>query len=197
MPRPWTAAPAGGPALSRRGVLTGLFGAAAAATVLGTAGPASAAIPRIPMSPGRLRFKNLHTGDMVDVTYRENGRYLPDALAELNHVLRDHRTGDVYDMDPALFDILVDIADAVGNPGSRFNIISGYRSPKTNAMLASNSGGVARKSLHMQGLAIDVSLDGTELGHLRDAGKALKRGGVGYYPKSGFVHLDTGRVRSW
>lgn len=197
MPRPWTAAPAGGPAPSRRAVLTGLLGAAAAATVFTAAGPASAAVPRIPTRPGRLRFHNLHTGDMVDVTYRENGRYLPDALAELNHVLRDHRTGDVHPIDPNLFDVLVDLSRAVDSQNGRFDIISGYRSPKTNAMLAANSGGVARKSLHMQGLAIDLALPGTELKYLRQAAIGLKRGGVGYYPKSGFVHVDTGRVRSW
>lgn len=197
MPRPWTAAPAGGPALSRRAVLTGLVGAAAAATVFTASGPASAAIPRIPSSPGRLRLHNLHTGDTVDVTFREKGRYVPDALAELNTVLRDHRTGDVHDMDPSLFDVLVDLARAVDNPKGRFNIISGYRSPKTNAMLAANSGGVAKKSLHMQGMAIDIAQDGTSLKHLRNAAIGLKRGGVGYYPRSGFVHVDTGRVRSW
>ncbi|SOD96676.1 DUF882 domain-containing protein [Caenispirillum bisanense] len=197
MLRPRTAAPQGGPAPSRRAVLTGLLGAAAAATVFSATGPASAAVPRIPSAPGRLRFHNLHTGDTVDVTYREKGRYLPDALEELNTVLRDHRTGDVHDMDPSLFDILVDLARAVDNPKGRFNIISGYRSPRTNAMLASASGGVAKKSLHMQGMAIDIALDGTSLKYVRKAGIALQRGGVGYYPKSGFVHLDTGRVRSW
>ncbi|GAA0569103.1 DUF882 domain-containing protein [Caenispirillum bisanense] len=197
MLRPWTAARSGGSALSRRAVLTGLAGLAAAATFVTATGPASAAIPRIPSSPGRLRFNNLHTGETLDVTYREKGTYLPDALSEMNRILRDHRTGDVHEIDPALFDILVDLSRAVDKPKGTFNIISGYRSPKTNAMLASASGGVAKRSLHMDGMAIDISMDGAGLKHLRDAAIGLQRGGVGFYPKSGFVHVDTGRVRSW
>lgn len=196
MPRLWTA-PAGGPDVSRRRVLTGLLGAAAATTAFAVTGPAHAAYPRIPLSPGRLRFNNLHTGEVLDVTYREGGAYLPDALSEINTILRDHRTGDVHPMDPELMDLLTDLARAVDKPVGRFNIISGYRSPKTNAKLAAKSNGVAKKSYHMRGMAIDVSMDGVPLTDLHRAALALKRGGVGDYPKSGFIHVDTGRVRSW
>lgn len=196
MPRLWTASR--GPEVSRRGVLTGLIGAAAATAVFTTPFQAAqAAYPRIPTGVGRLRFNNLHTGETLDVTYREGGKYLSDALSEINAVLRDHRTGDVHPMDPDLMDLLTDLARAVGRPDGRFNIISGYRSPKTNAKLASASGGVAKKSYHMKGMAIDVSMDGVALTDLHKAALSLKRGGVGDYPRSGFIHVDTGRVRNW
>ncbi|WP_201448354.1 DUF882 domain-containing protein [Caenispirillum salinarum] len=184
--------------MSRRRVLTGLVGAAAATAVLpALSTPAIAAVPRIPADVGRLKFKNLHTGEMLDVTYREEGHYLPDALGEINHILRDHRTGDIYEMDRELMDLLTDLAASVDRPMGTFNIISGYRSPKTNATLAAKSNGVARKSYHMRGMAIDVSMDGVDLMDLHKAALRLKRGGVGDYPRSGFIHVDTGRVRSW
>lgn len=189
---------AAGPDVSRRRVLTGLVGAAAATAVLpALSTPAIAAYPRIPADVGRLKFNNLHTGEVLDVTFREKGSYLPDALSEINHVLRDHRTGDVAPMDPGLMDLLSDLARRIERPTGTFNIISGYRSPKTNAKLASRSGGVARKSYHMRGMAIDISMDGTELTHLHRAALRMERGGVGDYPRSGFIHVDTGPVRSW
>lgn len=144
----------------------------------------------------RLAFRNLHTGENVKVTYWAEGDYLADALQEINHLLRDFRTGDVTQIDRHLMDLLFSLQGRLDRQGE-FQIISGYRSPKTNNMLRSKSSGVAKKSLHMQGKAIDIRLAGTELKHLRQAAVDLKLGGVGYYPKSNFIHVDTGRVRYW
>lgn len=189
---------AAGPDVSRRRALAGLAGVATAAVILpALSTPAIAAYPRISEDIGRLKLNNLHTGEALDVVYREKDRYLPDALSEINYVLRDHRTGDIHDMDPALMDLLTDLARRIDRPTGTFNIISGYRSPKTNAKLAAKSNGVAKKSYHMRGMAIDVSMDGTELMNLHKAALHLKRGGVGAYPRSGFIHVDTGPVRSW
>jgi uncharacterized protein YcbK (DUF882 family) len=111
-------------------------------------------------------------------------------------VLRDFRTGDIEVIDPQLLVLLHKISQRIGKD-EPFDVISGYRSPKTNARLASNSNGVAKHSLHMQGMAVDICLPGMKLAHLRDAAKSLKAGGVGYYPKSNFIHIDTGKVRYW
>lgn len=136
-----------------------------------------------------LELTNTHTSEVVRVT--------PDTLARFDHVLRDHRTGEQFTMDRALYELLLDLAAAAGLE-PHYEIISGYRSPATNAKLASRAGsGVSARSLHMQGRAIDVRLKGYPTARLRDLALALKRGGVGYYPSSDFVHLDTGRVRSW
>ncbi len=143
-----------------------------------------------------LSFYHTHTGEKLALTYYEQGDYHQDALAEANRFLRDFRTGEEYPIDHGLLDILHGIRRATGSNG-RFEVISGYRSPKTNAALRSKSNGVAKRSLHMQGRAIDVRLTGVDTAHLRKAALALKGGGVGYYPKPRFVHLDTGRVRHW
>jgi uncharacterized protein YcbK (DUF882 family) len=143
-----------------------------------------------------LSFVHTHTGERCSVVFHENGRYLDDGLAELNRFLRDFRTEEVHPIDPTLFDTLHALRVLTGSRG-RFEVISGYRSPKTNAMLRKASKGVAKKSLHMQGRAIDVSLTDLAVKDLHKAALKLRRGGVGYYGKSGFVHLDTGRVRSW
>jgi len=143
-----------------------------------------------------LAFKNLHTGESLRTTFWAEGRYLNDELKAVNHVLRDHRSGDVHPMDPKLLDLLYVLQQSVAVNGS-FYIISGYRSPQTNQKLRSKSGGVAKKSLHMQGKAIDIRLPGCQLKHLRDAALELKAGGVGYYARSDFIHVDTGRVRRW
>ena len=144
----------------------------------------------------RLSFRNLHTGERLEALYWSRGRYLPDALADIDHLLRDFRTGEVKEIDPKLLDLLVAARRRVGSR-ERFEVISGYRSPKTNAMLHRDGRGVARKSLHTLGQAIDVRLPDRRLADLRQAGLDLRAGGVGYYPKPGFVHLDTGRVRFW
>ncbi len=146
--------------------------------------------------PRRLRFHHLHTGEQLDIVYCENGHYLPDALGEVNQLLRDFRSGEMAEIDPALLDLLHAVQASTGADGT-FEIISGYRSPSTNEMLRSRSRGVARRSLHMQGKAVDVRLPGLATRQLRNASVALRRGGVGYYPADDFVHLDTGRVRTW
>lgn len=143
-----------------------------------------------------LSFYHTHTGEKLAITYYEQGDYHLDALAEASRFLRDFRTGEEHPIDRGLLDILHGVRRATENNG-RFEVISGYRSPKTNAALRAKSNGVAKRSLHMQGRAIDVRLTGVDTAQLREAALALRGGGVGYYPKSGFVHLDTGRVRQW
>lgn len=162
---------------------------------------ALAALPftaRAALDPGPrvLHFAHLHTGERLEVEYARGADYLPDALDAVNHLLRDFRSGDVGTMDPALLDLLHALH---GRAGSRrpFEIISGYRSPATNRMLHERSSGVATGSLHMRGQAIDVRLADVPLANLRDAALGLGRGGVGFYPGSNFVHVDTGRVRRW
>lgn len=144
----------------------------------------------------RLAFYHTHTGAALDVVYREGNEYLPDALENIDSFLRDFRTGERHPIDPTLLDQLHDIQRALGKTG-RFEIISGYRSPKTNNMLRGKSNSVAKRSLHMQGRALDIRLTDVSTADLRAAALELKSGGVGYYPKSKFIHIDTGRVRRW
>jgi uncharacterized protein YcbK (DUF882 family) len=143
-----------------------------------------------------LTLKNLHTPEVLEVVYRRGDQYQPDALAQVEVLLRDYRTGDRHAIDPHLLDTLYEVAQGMG-VDPVFSVISGYRSPGTNAMLHERSSEVASHSLHMEGRAIDVRLTQVNCADL--AGKALemKRGGVGYYRQSDFVHLDTGRVRTW
>jgi uncharacterized protein YcbK (DUF882 family) len=143
-----------------------------------------------------LEFHSLHTGESLRRVYWEGGRYVTDSLAEIDYVLRDFRTGDVHRIDPALLD-LVHRVRQVMDSDRPVQVISGYRSPATNAMLARRSNGVAKNSLHVKGMAIDLRLPDRPLADLRAAALALAGGGVGYYPKSDFVHMDTGRVRAW
>jgi uncharacterized protein YcbK (DUF882 family) len=143
-----------------------------------------------------ISFKHLHTGESLKATYWAEGEYIAEELRGIEHLLRDHRSGDKHHIDPQLLDILYTLQHKVGAK-REFNIISGYRSPKTNNMLRSKSGGVAKRSLHMQGKAIDIRIPGVELKDLRRAALSLKSGGVGYYSKSNFLHVDTGRVRNW
>lgn len=145
----------------------------------------------------RLAFVNTHTGETLDVVYREGPRYLGDALSEIDRVLRDHRSGDVHEIDRDLLDQLARLRRLLDVNKRPFHVISGYRSPKTNAMLAARSGGVATRSLHLQGRAIDIRMPGVELPTLHRAALSMQAGGVGYYARSDFVHLDTGRVRRW
>jgi len=143
-----------------------------------------------------LSFFHTHTGERLELPYFAQARYLPDGLARLNAFLKDHRTGEQHRIDPALFDILYDLRLATGTR-SPFHVISGYRSPGTNAALREHGRGVARRSLHMDGRAIDIRLTDVRSAVVRDAALELARGGVGYYAKSDFVHVDTGRVRTW
>jgi uncharacterized protein YcbK (DUF882 family) len=143
-----------------------------------------------------LDFVHTHTGERLAVEYFGGGVYRPDALATVNHFLRDFRTGDVHPIDPNLLDVLHILAGVTGTR-QPFQVISGYRSPATNEMLRRRGEGVAAGSLHMRGQAIDIRLADVPLASLRDAALAARRGGVGYYPASDFVHVDTGRVRAW
>ena len=143
-----------------------------------------------------LSFYNTHTGEKLSTCYWAEGDYVAEGVRDINNILRDHRTGDVYDMDQGLFDLLYLLQTRVESRQT-FQIISGYRSPKTNAMLNKKSSGVAKRSYHMQGMAIDIRLNGCDLKQLHKAALSLKAGGVGYYPSPDFIHVDVGRVRQW
>ena len=144
----------------------------------------------------RLSFYNTHTAERLSVTYKENDTYIPEAMDKISKIFRDHRSGDTHPIDPKLMDFLYDLLSKVDNH-SEVHIISGYRSPATNKKLRQASKGVASKSMHMQGKALDFRLPGTDTAILRDKARAMKRGGVGYYRKLDFVQIDTGRVRFW
>lgn len=156
----------------------------------------SAAIKPIVPTPRSLSFYNTHTRESLDVCYFKNGHYDQKALDRINFILRDHRTGDIHLIDRDLLNLLTVVADRT-NSNKPFHIISGYRSPATNAMLRNISSGVARQSLHLAGRAIDIRLPDYDTMALRNMCIDLKSGGVGYYSRSNFVHLDTGRVRTW
>jgi uncharacterized protein YcbK (DUF882 family) len=147
----------------------------------------------------RLRFYHTHTNERLDIVYRRSENYLPEALAELDHYLRDHRTGEVRHFDPHLFDLLYDLTASVNDSGGEIDVVCGYRTPSSNEFLRTRSvhAGVARHSLHMQAEAIDIRLLGIPTSAVRDAALRLQRGGVGYYRDSNFVHVDVGRVRRW
>lgn len=179
---------------NRRHFLTTL--AAAGGAALGSRRVQARAHPP-PLPPARrLALRHLHTGEHLAVEYVVSGRYEPEALAAVNHLLRDFRTGDVHAIDPSLLDLLHTLAATVETTRP-FEVISGYRSPTTNAALRRRSEGVAAKSLHMVGQAIDIRLGDVRLDQVRAAAIDLARGGVGYYPASNFVHVDTGRIRRW
>ncbi len=143
-----------------------------------------------------LSFYNTHTHERLTVTYKNGDAYVAEAMDKISLILRDHRTGDIHPIDPQLMDFLYDLLTAVGNHGE-VHIISGYRSPKTNQKLRGRSKGVAARSLHMKGKALDFRLPGTDTAVLRDTARSMRRGGVGYYRKLDFVQIDTGRVRIW
>ena len=158
--------------------------------------PVFGAVHRLSSPAQTISLYNTHTGETLDAAYCVRGRYCQDVLNEVNHILRDHRTGEVAPIDPGVLDFLHAISRKLGSPDP-FHIISGYRSPATNDLLRQRSGHVARNSLHMEGKAIDIRLPGVSLPALRRAALDLKRGGVGYYPGPNFVHVDVGRVRVW
>lgn len=143
-----------------------------------------------------LSLRNLHTNESLTVTYCRNGQYDSGALYDINQVLRDHRTNDSHQMSLGLLDTL-SLLQASCGANKEMHIISGYRSPKSNEHLRSNSQGVAKRSLHMTGQAADIRIPGIDIEELRKSAAKLKAGGVGFYPKSGFIHLDVGRVRYW
>ncbi len=152
--------------------------------------------PSTAQAERKLSLLNLHTGEHLKTTYWAEGQYQTSELEAINHILRDHRTGDVYRMDNDLLNLLNVIHQKMGSKQA-FQVISGYRSPKTNAALNKKSSGVAKKSMHMQGKAIDIRLPGHQLSDLRKAAINCQTGGVGYYPKSDFIHIDTGHIRRW
>jgi uncharacterized protein YcbK (DUF882 family) len=154
---------------------------------------ATAAVP----DARQVALVHTHTHERIDTVYAAEQGYLPQALGALNHFLRDHYTGAVGVIDPGVFELLHRVQRELGSARA-FEVISGYRSPATNSRLReTRGGGVARHSLHMEGRAIDVRLPGVALTDLRDAALSLRLGGVGFYPREQFVHLDTGRLRSW
>jgi len=144
----------------------------------------------------RLSFYHIHTAERLTVTYREHGDLIPEALAQISHYLRDFRTEQSHNIDVALLDTLHDLYTTFEGRGN-FEVISGYRSPTTNAALRHVTSGVAENSLYIKGRAIDVRLTSAKTTQLRDAAKALQRGGIGYYASLNFVHLDTGAFRAW
>ncbi len=152
--------------------------------------------PELGSEPRRIALLNLHTGEGLEIEYFREAAYLPDALAAINYLLRDFRTGEQHAIDPRLMDYLVEVAGNAGTP-PEFSVISGYRSPETNQRLHELSSGVSKNSLHVQGRAIDVRLPEITCAHLAACALDLQRGGVGYYRASDFVHLDTGSFRTW
>lgn len=179
--------------LPRRRLLLQCGGAALASAL---AGKAMAAVAVADPAERGLRLYNTHTGEQSDTVYWADGIYRPDGLAELGRLLRDHRSNEIGNIHPGLLDLLFLLSRSLDTQ-ERFQVISGYRSPATNAMLHKKSGGVAAHSLHMEGLAIDIRVPGRDLANVRGAAIALQGGGVGYYPASDFVHVDIGRVRTW
>jgi len=181
--------------LSRRQVLR-LGGLAALACVIPSSALAAFGKASGSYAPKRLSFFNTHTNERLESVYWDAGDYRADELQRINHILRDPRTGETKEMDVRLIDLLHRLRQDLGAPGD-FHIICGYRSPQTNAALRQKSTGVALHSLHMTGQAVDIRLPGVPLSSLRRAALDLKAGGVGYYPQSGFVHVDVGPVRTW
>ncbi len=179
--------------MSRRRLIGGLAALSSLALM-----PAAA---RANLPERRLAFRNVHNGERFDARFFGAGGYDADGLAELNHALRDWRTGEVVEMDRALFDLLAGVRDRLGVAARRpFDLISGYRSPRTNGRLRQAGGahsGVASQSQHLLGKATDIAMPGVALDRLRSAAMVAQRGGVGFYPRDGFVHVDTARVRYW
>lgn len=173
--------------VTRAAALCGVLGSAATLPALGAA----------TLLPARsLRFVHTHTGETLNARYFEGGMYSDTCLNQVNYLLRDFRTGESHPIDPSLLDILYELQTRANHEGS-FQVISGYRSPKTNAMLHAHSNGVAEHSQHLLGKAIDVRLTGYSTRSLSEHARSLSRGGVGFYASSDFVHIDTGSVRFW
>lgn len=177
----------------RRRLLCGMAGGAVA-----LAAPGLAHATKLSSKQRALSFVHTHTGEEMSLIYKVGDRFVPQSLVSVAHLMRDFRNGDTHPIDPHLLDVLWQMQRNLKNTQS-FEIISAYRSPQTNMMLRERSvhSGVAEKSMHLTGQAIDIRLPGSALSDVRDAAKELKRGGVGYYAASDFVHVDTGRVRYW
>lgn len=187
--------------ISRRAFISGLVRVVAATPLLAAAQGSLAKIASSgdlaeSKNAKTLAFEHTHTGEKLSITYALGDDYVPASLKSFNLFLRDHYTGTVGRMDPELLDLLYGLKQECGTD-EPFQVISGYRCPSTNRKLRRRSRGVARNSLHMQGRAIDIRLPDVKLADLKDAARDLRRGGVGFYPKRGFVHVDTGDVRFW
>lgn len=181
------------PVARRTFLKTGLTLSMAAAMSVGSVSPALA----LPTGGEyRVNFKNSHTGEIFNGTYRVGNKYLPQAFERINYVLRDFRANEVFPIDPRAIDIVAIVHKMIGK-NEPYSILSGYRNPQTNAMLREGSSGVAKHSLHMSGQAIDVRMEDVSPARIRDLAHKLKAGGVGYYPRSGFVHMDSGVYRTW
>jgi uncharacterized protein YcbK (DUF882 family) len=177
----------------RRFLKNGFTAVAGVAGVMAT--PALAAMPR-PLGSRVLSFHNLHTDERLRVAYWKEGAYDRAAWGRLNHFLRDHYSGDEHPIHVRLFDLLYDLQTRLHNDGT-IEVVSAYRSPRSNLMLASLSDGVAKRSYHTKGMAIDIRMPGSSLSHIHNVALAMRRGGVGYYPDSQFVHVDVGPLRRW
>jgi uncharacterized protein YcbK (DUF882 family) len=180
--------------VSRRGFIK--FGVTAAIAATFEPAHAIAAVAHRLNSKKNLSFFNTHTGEHLDVCYCQDGVFRSGALDRIKHLLRDHRTGDIKAIDTRVLDILYTLSRRLDTPGP-FHIISGYRSPATNAALHKKSAGVASRSFHTKGMAIDFRMPDCKTNTLHATAVNLRAGGVGYYPKSGFVHVDCGPVRYW
>lgn len=175
----------------RRKLLLGIAGAALVSTLPATS-HAGEAIDEV----RNLRFYNQHTDEHGVGRYWVNGHYQTNVLDHFSHLLRDHRENESIPMDKRLFDFAFQLTQSL-NYSDELHVISGYRSPKTNRMLARNNPNVAKRSYHIQGMALDIIVPGVKLAKVHHAALALKLGGVGYYPHAGFVHIDSGPIRSW
>ncbi|HUJ47236.1 MAG TPA: DUF882 domain-containing protein [Rhizomicrobium sp.] len=171
-----------------------VLGAAGAVACAGIASPAIANIGKANVRT--LALNNLHTGERAKIDYWADSTYLPDALKEIDHLLRDYHNNEVHTIEPKLLDLVNLLHQRVGS-AAEVQVISGYRSPATNAAMHEHSAGVAAHSLHMKGMAMDIRLGDVALDRLHAAAMAMRAGGVGYYPASDFVHVDVGRVRYW
>src|SRR5437764_11018334 len=174
--------------LSRRRLL----GAAAAAAVVGIVEPA----PAISYAPRSVSLYNTHTGERLRTVYWADGHYIREAVRDINWVLRDHHSDEIRPMNAGLLDVLGMLRHRL-DCSDPFLVICGYRSPSTNAWMHAHRSGVASHSYHIQGMAIDLRCEGKDLSHVRGAAMSLQAGGVGYYPRSGFVHVDCGPIRHW
>lgn len=176
---------------NRRGVLGLGLGIAAGLVLPDTAQAAARRLPE-----RQIHLFNTHTGESLKTVYWAEGHYQGKCIAQITRFLRDHRNGEIHPIDPTLLDVMTSVQRKVGTKGA-IHVVCGYRSPATNAILASMTDGVASQSLHMQGKAVDIRLPGHSTRMVGRAALSLKAGGVGIYPHSDFVHIDTGRVRHW
>jgi len=185
------------PTLRRNYLRLWLAGAMLFLIALGSARAQASGATSARAAEHSLQLYNTHTNEKIDIVYRRGDQYMQIALAKLDYFLRDHNTNEVRHFDPRLYDILSDLTASVGRPGGEIDIVCGYRTTSTNAALRAHTTGVAKNSLHIQAEAIDLRMPGVDTLRLRKAALALARGGVGYYPHSDFIHVDTGRVRQW